>query len=203
MTLVFFAAGLAAPYLALKVMANRRVAFVESQLPEALATIANSLRVGHGLRQALQSVAAEGAPPLSTELRRVLSEARLGCPLEEAFVSMCDRMGSEDLTYVATAVDVQSQVGGSLAGVFETVAATVRERQQHRRRLSAITSTGRATATVMSIMPFAFVVILLLIAPNYILPFLESHTGKVLITLSLLSLGVGAYFLHRIASIKA
>ena len=99
-----------------------------------LSTIAASLRVGHGLKASLQSIAKEGAPPISTELRRVLSEARLGRPLEESLVAMCERLGSDDLLYVATAVDVQSQVGGSLAGVFNTVAETVRVRQQHRAR---------------------------------------------------------------------
>ena len=81
-------------------------------------TIAGSLRVGHGLKASLQGIADEGAPPISTELRRVLSEARLGRPLEESLVAMCERLGSDDLLYVATAVEVQSQVGGSLAGLF-------------------------------------------------------------------------------------
>ena len=179
MIVLFFLLGFASPVIALRILAKRRLAKVEGQLPDVLATIASSLRVGHGLKQALQTVAADGAPPLSVELRRVLSEARLGRPFEEALVSMCERLGSDDLIYVATAVDVQSQVGGSLAGVFDTVAETVRERQQHRRRVRALTSTGRSTAIVMAVMPFGFLGLLLVVSPHYVTPFLEqSHRPR-------------------------
>ena len=120
-----------------------------------LSTIAGSLRVGHGLKASLQGIADEGAPPISTELRRVLSEARLGRPLEESLVAMCERLGSDDLLYVATAVEVQSQVGGSLAGLFQTVADTVRQRQQHRSKVRALTASGRASAAVLISFPVA------------------------------------------------
>jgi tight adherence protein B len=202
-TFVFFLLGLILPVLGLSALAKRRVRAFEDQLPEVLATIASSLRVGHGLKQALQTIAAEGSPPINIELRRVLAEARLGRPLEEALISMCERLGSDDLIYVATAVDVQSQVGGSLAGVFDTVAETVRERQQHRRRVRAVTSTGRATAIVMAAMPFGFLLVLLLVAPAYVTPFLSSHIGRVLMLLSVVSISIGGFVLNRIVSVKA
>jgi tight adherence protein B len=203
MIFLFFLLGFAGPLIALRIVAKRRIAAVEGQLPDVLATIASSLRVGHGLRQALQTVATDGAPPISVELRRVLAEERLGRPLEEALVSMCERLGSEDLMYVATAVDVQTQVGGSLAGIFETVAETVRERQQLRRRVRAVTSTGRATASVMAGMPFAFLGLLLLASPHYVTPFLSSHIGHVLMVASVISIAIGAFLLSRIVSVKA
>lgn len=200
---LFFLFGLGLPLLALRILANRRIAAVEDQLPDTLATISGSLKVGHGLKQALQTVAGEDAPPVSVEMRRVLAEARLGRPLEEALVAMCERLGSADLLYVATAVDVQSQVGGSLSGVFETVAETVRERQQHRRRLRAVTAASRATATVLAILPFGFLGLLLLITPHYVLPFLSSQTGRVLIFASVISVAIGWFLLNRIATVKS
>jgi len=200
---LFFMIGLIGPLLVVSRLGSRRVTAVETQLPDVLATIASSLRVGHGLKQALQTVASEGTPPISVELRRVLAESRLGRPLEEALIAMCERLGSDDLLYIATAVDVQSQVGGSLAGVFETVATTVRERQQHRRRVRAVTSTGRATATVMAIMPFIFLVLMLIVAPNYVTPFLSSHVGHLLMLASVVSISIGAFILNRIVSVKS
>ena len=154
------------------------------------------------MKAALQTVADEGAPPASVELRRVLAEARLGRPLEEALISMCERLGSKDLIYVATAVEVQSQVGGSLAGVFGTVAETVRQRQQHRRKVRALTSTGRATAMVLSLLPFGFAALMSAINPSYMLPFLRSHTGHVLIGVSIISISIGAALLNRVVNVK-
>jgi tight adherence protein B len=200
--LLLFVGGLAVPFLVLRGLATRRIHQFESQLPDVLATVAGSLRVGHGLKASLQGIADEGAPPISTELRRVLSEARLGRPLEESLVAMCERLGSDDLIYVATAVDVQSQVGGSLAGVFQTVADTVRQRQQHRSKVRALTATGRASATVLSLFPVALVILITLVNPKYMLPFLESGLGQALMVYCVISIGVGAFVLNRIVNVK-
>jgi tight adherence protein B len=200
---VAFFVGLLAPIVILRMLAARRLRSFDNQLPDMLATIASTLRAGHGLRAALQTVADEGAPPASVELRRVLAEARLGRPLDEAFISMCERLGWDDLLYVATAVQVQSQVGGSLAGIFTTVANTVRQRQQHRRRVRALTATGRSAATVLTVMPFAFAGLITVINPNYMLPFLRSSGGHTLIVLCLISLSIGAFLLHRIVTVDA
>lgn len=195
--------GLLVPFVGLRLVAARRARALDTQLPDMLATIASTLRAGHGLRAALQAIADEGAPPASVELRRVLAEARLGRPLDEAFIGMCERLGWKDLLYVATAVQVQSQVGGSLAGVFTTVADTVRRRQQHRRRIRTLTATGRSAATVLTVMPFVFATLITTINPNYMLPFLRSHSGHVLIVLSLISITIGAALLNRIVNVKA
>ena len=76
----------------------------------------------------------------------MLGEERLGRPLDQAIDAMCERIGSPDLEYVATAVNVQSQTGGSLAGLFDTLSETVRERQRHARKVHALTSLGRMSA---------------------------------------------------------
>jgi tight adherence protein B len=199
---VIFALGLAVPFVVLEFVANRRIHQFEAQLPDVLSTIAGSLRVGHGLKASLQGIADEGAPPISTELRRVLAEARLGRPLEESLIAMCERLGSDDLLYVATAVEVQSQVGGSLAGLFSTVADTVRQRQQHRTKVRALTASGRASASVLIAFPIALVLLMLLINPDYMLPFIQSGIGQLLMAYSVASMAIGAFILSRIVNVK-
>ena len=202
LALLLFIVGVATPVFVVRALAARRIRAFEQQLPDVLTTIAGSLKVGHGLKAALQTVAQEGTPPVSTELRRVLAEERLGRPLEAALVSMCERLASDDLLYVATAVDVHAQVGGSVASVFQTVSETVRQRQQHRRRVRALTSMGRATAKVLAIMPLVFVAIISLINPGYMGPFVHSSIGHVLIIYSVASVAVGFVILNRLVNVE-
>jgi tight adherence protein B len=200
--LLLFVIAVVTPVFAVRWLAARRIRQFEQQLPDVLTTIAGSLKVGHGLKAALQTVAQEGSPPVSVELRRVLAEERLGRPLEDALVSMCERLASDDLLYVATAVDVHAQVGGSVAGVFQTVAETVRQRQQHRRRVRALSSMGRATAKVLAVMPLAFLLIISLINPGYIGPFVHSQTGHALMVYSVISIGIGFLILNRLVNVE-
>ena len=65
----------------------------------------------------------------------MLTETSLGRPMDDALVEMADRVGSEDLEFVITAVTIQRQVGGSLAGIFDLVADTIRQRQQFARKI--------------------------------------------------------------------
>jgi tight adherence protein B len=194
--------GLVSPFVVLKIMAQRRTKEFDRQLPDVLATIASTLRAGHGLRTALRAIADDAAAPASEEFSRVLGEERLGRPLDEALAAMCERIGSPDLEYVATAVNVQSQTGGSLAGLFDTLSETVRERQRHARKVKALTSLGRMSAIVLVAMPIGLAALMTLISPQYMTPLFTTSGGHMLIGICLTSIGIGALFLRQIVSVK-
>jgi len=203
LTVLLMLAGLVAPLAALKLAAQRRRKAFDTQLPDVLAMIASTLRAGHGLRPALRGIADESSAPARDEFARVLAEDRLGRPLDEAIVGMCERIGSPDLEYVATAVSVQSQAGGSLASTFDTMSETVRERQRHARKVRALTSMGRMSAIVLALMPIGLAFLLTLISPSYMRPLWSSSSGHFLIVFSLISMGIGALILKRIVNVRS
>jgi tight adherence protein B len=193
--------GLGVPLLVLRAAAARRRKAFDRQLPDVLSTIASTLRAGHGLRPAIRAIADDGSPPASEEFSRVLGEERLGRPLDQALTGMCERIGSADLEYVATAVNVQSQVGGSLAGLFDTLSETVRERQRHTRKVRALTSMGRMSAGILISLPFGLALIMTLINRAYMAPMFTTSIGHVLIGFCLVSMTIGALILRRIVSV--
>ena len=134
--------------------AQRAAEAFENQLPDLLITIAASLKAGHSFRQGIQSVVDEGAEPAAKEFKRVLTETQLGKPMDDALADMAERVGSKNLTFVITAVTIQRQIGGSLAGLFDMVAETVRQRQQFARKIRGLTAMGRMSAYVLVGLPF-------------------------------------------------
>ena len=119
-----------------------------------LITLAASLKAGHSFKTGLQTLVDEGRPPASKELKRVLTEAQLGRPIDEALSEMAARLGSKNFDFVITAVTIQRQVGGSLAGLIDMVADTVRQRQQFIRKIKGLTAMGRAGAYTLVGPPF-------------------------------------------------
>ena len=198
---LFMLLGLGLPLLVLRVAAARRRKMFDRQLPDALSTIASTLRAGHGLRPAIRAIADDGSPPASEEFSRVLGEERLGRPLDQALTGMCERIGSPDLEYVATAVNVQSQVGGSLAELFDTLSETVRQRQRHARKVKALTSMGRMSAGILISLPFGLTLIMSAINHAYMAPLFATSIGHVLIGFCLVSMTIGALILKRIVSV--
>ncbi|HVU78812.1 MAG TPA: type II secretion system F family protein [Gaiellaceae bacterium] len=194
--------GAAVPHAVLRVRAARRAREFERLLPDLLDMLAASLRVGHGLEQALRGVADEGEEPAASEFRRALGEIRLGRSTAEALDDVARRVGSDDLPFVLTAIEIQQQVGGSLAGLLATVADTVRGRQQFRRRVRALTAMGRASAGVLVAMPFVAALTLSLIHPGYMQPLWTTHTGRLLVGGAIVSLAFGTLLLRRIVEVK-
>jgi tight adherence protein B len=194
--------GLAAPLLTLRIAGRRRRKAFDKQLPDVLAGIASTLRAGHGLRTALRAIADDGSPPASAEFTRVLGEERLGRPLAEAINAMCGRVQSPDLDYVAVAINVHSQTGGSLAALFDTLSETVRERQRHARRVRALTSMGRMSATVLVCLPFGLAGLMTLIDPSYMAPLFKTAGGHILIGVCVSSMTLGGLVLKRIVNVR-
>jgi tight adherence protein B len=199
---VLFCLGAAAPLLALRVRANRRMRAFEKQLPDLLISLASALRSGHSFKVGLQAIADQGQPPASKELGRALAEERMGRPLDEALDALSKRIGSKDLDFLLTAVSVQSQVGGSLATLCDTVADAVRERQQFTRKLRAVTATARTSARVLMVMPFALAGFVAMISPHYETPLFQSPTGRLFVIVSLVLVGIGSLVLKRMTTFK-
>ena len=74
--------------------------------------------------------------------------------MDDALADMAERVGSKNFTFVITAVTIQRQIGGSLAGLFDMVAETVRQRQQFARKVKGLTAMGRMSAYVLVGLPF-------------------------------------------------
>lgn len=200
--LAMFLVGAFAPYFVVWFKARRRMRAFEDQLPDLLITMAASLKAGHSFKQGIQSVVDEGQEPAAKELRRVLTDTQLGRPMEEALQETADRIGSKNFSFVITAVNIQRQVGGSLAGLFDMVADTVRDRQQFARKIRSLTAMGRASAYVLLGLPFFIAFAITLLNPSYMDPLYHSHSGHVLIALGLTMMAFGSLVLKKIVSFK-
>jgi tight adherence protein B len=190
------------PYAFLSMKARRRRKAFENQLPDLLVTMAAGLKAGHSFRQALQSVVDEEQPPASKELKRVLTETQLGRPMDEALEDMARRLGSKNFEFVITAVTIQRQVGGSLAGLFDMVADTVRNRQQFAKKIKGLTAMGRASAYVLIALPFFVGSMLTLLNSEYMRPLWHTGTGHKLIILTFVMMTIGSLILRKIVNFR-
>lgn len=194
-------AGFFAPALAVRFYRRRRVKRFETQLTEALQQLANALRAGLALAQAMEHVGREAAAPLAQEFGLFTKEVKLGMPMDEALVAMAARVGSEDLELVATSTNIARQLGGNLAEMFETIAATIRERFRLEGRIAALTSQGKMQGVVVALLPLGVGLFLSEYRPDLIQPMFESAFGYVLVGAIVLLQATGFFFIRRIVAI--
>ena len=200
--LMALAGATAVPYGFVWMRMRRRAKAFEDQLPDLLTTIAASLKAGHSFKHGLQAVVDESQPPASNELKRVLTEAGLGRPLDDALGDMAERVGSENFAFAITAVTIQRQVGGSLASLFDMVSETVRNRQQFARKIRSLTAMGRMSAYTLIGIPFFIGGMISLTNAGYMHPLFHSHLGHVMLIVGLMMMTFGSLILKKIVSFK-
>lgn len=147
---------------------NKRLKTFENQLPDILQMWVNGLRSGYSVLQAIDAIGTEAPEPSATEFRRVVKEVQLGIGMEEALLHLLDRMPSEDLDLVITAVNIQHQVGGNLAEILDVISHTIRERIKLKGEISVLTAQGRITGYVIGGLPIALLMLLMVINPDYV-----------------------------------
>ena len=201
-TVVVVLLGTVGPFLYLSVMASRRQAKVEEQLPSTLQLLSGALQAGHSLQQAVDTVVHEAGDPIAGEFQRVLTEARLGRPLEEAFEAMAKRTNSIDFKWTVMAIRLQRQVGGNLAEVLSTVSQTIRDRYALKRQVKALSAEGRLSSLILSVLPVLMFVALLIFNPLFLRPLFSTGIGIVMMAGAAVLMIFGVFWLKKITEIK-
>jgi tight adherence protein B len=201
-TLVVAAVALAVPHALLDVRIRRRSKAFEAQLPDMLSLMAGTLRAGYSIAQGFEAVSREIEDPMGRELRRVITEHRLGRPLEDALDSVASRMASEDFAWAVMAIKIQREVGGNLAELLLTVANTMTERERLRRDVATLTAEGRMSAIVLGLLPPGLAVVMYVMNPGYIAALFSNSLGMGMLGLSVVAMLVGFAWMKKIIAIE-
>jgi tight adherence protein B len=201
-TVVAVPVGTVGPLLFLSVRAARRRARFEEQLPGTLQLLAGALQAGHSLQQTVATAAEEAGDPIAGELQRVLTEVRLGRPLEEGLQAMAGRVRSLDFDWTVMAVNLQRQVGGNLAEVLGTVCQTIRERSTLKRQVRALSAEGRLPCVILTVLPVLMFGALLAFNPVFLAPLYTTSTGLLMLAAAAVLMVAGVLWMRKLTRIE-
>ncbi len=159
--------GVVLPYFFLQTRRSGRLRAFNNQLNGVLMQLSGSLRAGYGMQQAIEFVSHEMPPPAGKEFTQVLRDVRLGRALMDALADMLDRVESDDLRLVITAIRIHHEIGGNLAEILENVSETIRERVRIKGELRALTAQQRMAGYVLSVLPVVVFLCLMVLNPTY------------------------------------
>lgn len=181
---------------------KKRKAAFEKKILDLTMGLANGMRSGLALPQALEAVTKRMANPMQEELTTVLREYRLGLELPEALSRLNDRMPCEDLHLLVTTIRLTTKSGGSLVDVLEKMVETIRGRTEFQERLKNMTAQGRFEAVAMSLAPVVAFVILYFIDPVLMGPMLTTGIGWCAICAIAVLVTVGFFVINKIVTVE-
>jgi len=167
-----------------RVARKKRRQQIDLQLPDTLTTIANSMRSGLTLMQAIEMTRDNSFAPMSKELGIVVSENRMGTSVEDSFDKIAQRVQSPYLDSAVAAIAITRRTGGNVAEGLDRIAGTIREIMRIENQIQAMTSQGRMEGIVMGIMPFVAIGGFYLFDKEMIMPLFTDPIGHcILITI--------------------
>ncbi len=193
------------PLIAMGVL-NRKVKKQRSnfaeQLPEMLQLLAGSLRAGMSLTQALAAVGHESPSPAREEIRKVMTENRLGRGFVVSMREVAERMESNDFEWVVSAVEIHEDIGGNLADVLDRVAHTIRARNRVQGQVKALSAEGRMSGHVMTLLPPGVFAIMATANPGYAAELTDNSAGHKVLGVAVIMLFLGGVWLRKMAKFK-
>lgn len=190
------------PLLVLKRSAGRVAVKADRQLPDVLGSLASSMRSGHSLKQGLEVVVDNTPDPLGREFGRVLAETKVGRTFDEALEAMAERVGSNDLRWTVRAMVIQARTGGRLADILEVLSEFMRDREEVRREVKALTADGRISALVLGLLPFGVAGALLALNPDYLTPLFVEPLGWIMLAGGALLMGLAMVWIRKIIQVE-
>ncbi len=190
------------PFAYLKHLKHKWLNYFNNQIPDTLALISNCLKSGYSFMQSIDMVAREALPPMSEECAKVLQEISLGNTVEKALLNIVERVGSEDMDLVVTAVIIQREIGGSLAEILENIANTIRERIRIKGEVKTLTAQGRLSGFIVGSLPVALFFIINLLNHEYMSKLTTDIIGWLMLGLGITMQIIGYMVIRKLVDIE-
>ncbi|MFO7535237.1 MAG: type II secretion system F family protein [Kiritimatiellia bacterium] len=195
-------AGLAAPGWALSSYQNCRRRRFHQQFMNVLLMIANSLRAGFNLSQAVDIVAREMPAPARDEFARVVRDRDLGMSIDEGLERLAVRMNGESVRIFVTAIQVGRQTGGDLTRILDGLVRMIRERERVEDRVQTMTSETRFQGYTLAGLPYLLLVGWLCLDPAGVRDIFSTVWGKALLAVGTTFNALALMTIRKMASVK-
>jgi tight adherence protein B len=190
-----------APRFVVSHLRKKRLKDFERQLPDSLLMVSGSMRAGASLTVAMESMIKEQKPPLSQEFELMLREQRLGVDFDTAMRHMEQRLPLQDFILVVAALRISREIGGNLAEILETLAETLRRKQQMEGKIDALTAQGRMQGLIMTLLPIFLLLALSKMEPEAMAPMFNTLYGWATLAVIAVMEVIGYFAIQKIVTI--
>ncbi len=195
-------AGIKIPVVYINSMYQKRCGRVVEQMVDGMTIMANSVKAGRSVTQAMERVTENMSGPLAQEFSNALARIRLGMTVEDSLNVFGDRVPRQDVQMLVTSINILKETGGNLGETFETINMVVRERQKVEKKIEAMTAQGTMQGIIISCVPFLLLLIFKVMDPKFIEPLFTTTMGMLALLGVFVLVVIGGFVIKKIVTIK-
>ncbi len=183
-------------------LVNKKIKAYQGQMVDAMTLLANGIRAGLSMNQAIGMVVDEMPNPISQEFNVVLQQNRVGVPLEECLDNLAERIPLQDNEMFVSSVNILKETGGNLAEVFDTIVDVIRERVRLQQKIDTFVAQSMFQGATVFSMPYMIGLIYTASDPKSMVPLFTTPLGIVMLIIALFFDLAGGFVILKIAKIK-
>jgi tight adherence protein B len=179
---------------------NRRKAYRNNfldELPNAVEAIVRGVKAGMPLNDSMRLVAKEAKEPIKSDFQRVVDQQSVGMTIQEAIVSLYERVPVAEVNFFIVVITVQAQAGGNLSEALTNLSRVLRNRKKMKAKVKAMSSEAKASAGIIGSLPIIVAVLVSLTTPGYLLPMIQTPIGNILLGVAALLMFMGGFIMNR------
>lgn len=180
------------------VLYKQRIQNIETQLPEALRLLANSLQAGMSLPSGLALTAQQVQPPLATELALIVQRHRTGESLAAAFSDFQRRASTSIVQFFTFVILMSVRHGGQQADLLTRMADAIQQQHYARQRILSLSAQARLQGRVMFFLPLGLFLALKAVHQDTANTLLATSAGHLVLLVCGCLMGAGYFLTKRI-----
>jgi tight adherence protein B len=136
------------------------------------------------------------------ELRAAAIEGNFGTSWQQALENLAQRVPLLEVNMFAAAVQLHNRTGGKLSEVLGSLSEGMREAGALKGEVRAIAAHGKLTGMILTILPVAIALMMMVVNPEYLAVLFTQPIGKYLLTAAIVCLVIAHFVIRRIVDIK-
>jgi tight adherence protein B len=189
--------GLFVPHIIISKMIAKRTDQFTKQFPEAIDLMVRGLQAGLPIIESFNAVGQEMDDPIGIEFKTICSDVRMGNTLSEALKKAVDKIDTSDFKFFVISLNIQQETGGNLAETLGNLSAILRGRSQLKLKIKAMSSEGRASATIIGVLPFIVSILIHFSNPKYLAIMFTDPRGQIGLVVAFAMLGFGMFVISK------
>ena len=190
------------PLMVINFKATRTRKRMEEQFPVALDVFVRGLRAGHPIAAALELLTVEMPDPIGSQFGIVVDEVTYGAELRDALQNMAERWDLDDMRMFVVSLSIQNETGGNLAEILENLSRVIRERHSMLLKVRALSSEGRMTALMLTVLPVFTFVMLFIFNPHFFMDVADDPWFVPGFTVLIVLYAIGFFTIRKMVDLK-
>lgn len=187
---------------------QKRMGRLVIEFREMIFSLAANMQAGYSLEKAFYAAYDEmknlyqGNSDIEMELLNILRGLEMNEDIEELLLDFAERAGNSDILEFAQVVAVAKNSGGNLIRIIKKSADTIGEKIEIENEIDTTITAKRLEQRIMSLMPFGIIAYLRFANKGYMDVLYETLTGRLIMIVCLLLIGVATAWGNRIVNIE-